>query len=156
MAVSFMIHIQEDVLSVDAKQRTNLRWPLKNARQVNGKSLAFQRKRSKLVQNEEIIMSRTDIFVNRTSNGDDKFGFGGGLGLILVWGTFDTATVKLFITPDGTLKIPVLDNADAAIEFTADGLVQLFVAPGFEYILETSSVGGSTSINASIGQSPPL
>ena len=101
-------------------------------------------------------MSRTDIFVNRTSNGDDKFGFGGGLGLILVWGTFDTATVKLFITPDGTLKIPVLDNADAAIEFTADGLVQLFVAPGFEYILETSSVGGSTSINASIGQSPPL
>jgi len=101
-------------------------------------------------------MSRTDIFEGRTLDGDDKFGFGGGLGLILVWGNFDSAVVKLFISPDGTLKIPVLDPDNVPIEFIADGLVQIFVAPGFEYILETSSVGAGTDINASIGSVPPL
>ena len=97
------------------------------------------------------------IFAAQTANVDKLFGFNGGLGIIVVWGTFDTCIVNLHLTPDGgTTKIPVLDNAGAVISFTEDGIVQLFVAPGFQYVLEVLSVGASTDINASIGQSPPL
>ena len=100
-------------------------------------------------------MSRTAIFTNETANGNTKFGFNGGLGLIVIWGNFDGCKVDLSLGPltDDSVLIPVQDNMQTDIQLDAPGIIGIAVAPGFDYYLTVSSVGASTDINADIGES---
>ena len=101
-------------------------------------------------------MSRVSILSQADSNGNTKFGYNGGLGLLVAWGTFGGATVALNLSPltdDDSILIAAQDAAAADVEFTADGLVGFYVAPGFDYYLTITGATGPTLINADISDS---
>ena len=89
--------------------------------------------------------SLTQVFtgadtLNQTST---ELNWPGGIGQMVVDGTFDTCTVELQMSPDdGTTWVPI--GGDATVTEKA---VVNFDLNGCDIRLELTSVGGSTSIN---------
>lgn len=93
--------------------------------------------------------TRQHKYVNNQANGNsDSFNWGGGDGVAYVQGTWNGATAKIQISPDGSTWHDL--GTDAT--FTADGVVGFSLAVGTYMRLNVASGGGSESIDLIIGQ----
>lgn len=95
-------------------------------------------------------MSFTKVLNAVTANSNSlTYNFNKGEGQIVVSGTWDTATVKLQMSPDGgTTWVDV----GSASTYTADG-ISSFALNSCKVRVNVSSVGGSTSVSAWISTS---
>lgn len=89
----------------------------------------------------------TALFTAKTANGSSSaVAWKGGTGLVVMWGTWDTSTMVLECSLDGTNYAPVTVNGTAC-SGTAD-IAFAFNLPVCLVRATLSSVGASTSVNA--------
>ncbi|MCP4992864.1 MAG: hypothetical protein GY934_03615 [Gammaproteobacteria bacterium] len=87
-----------------------------------------------------------NLFSAQTADGSEVSGsLGAGLKTVFCWGTFDSATVKVQLSPDGSEWFDLDD-----LTFTAKGVVNFMTQIGVQYRANLSSAGGSTSVNLGI------
>jgi hypothetical protein len=89
---------------------------------------------------------RTILFETQTANGSsDAVTAESSRGTFITYGTWDTATMTIELSADGTTWIPVTSGA-----FTANGYITVDLSPGVQYRYTLSSVGASTSLDADL------
>lgn len=86
---------------------------------------------------------RADLLTAGAATGS-AVGWTGGKAAFIVWGTWNGATVKLQMSPDGTTWIDVDSTT-----LTANGGLPV-ETPTVQYRLFMSGAGGSTSLSASL------
>ncbi len=87
-----------------------------------------------------------NLFSAQTADGSEvSDSLGAGLKTVFCWGTFDSATVKVQLSPDG---LEWFDFSD--LTFTAKAAMNFKTQIGVQYRANLSSAGGSTSVNLSI------
>lgn len=89
---------------------------------------------------------------DQTSSGNSStFNWPGGIGTFAVWGTFDSATVKLQVLGPNNDDSTWID-VGSDVELTADGVGNFQLATGCQIRANVSGGGGSQSVNAEFWQ----
>ncbi len=87
-----------------------------------------------------------NLFSGQTANGSVGMdAIADGLQTVFCWGTFDSATVKVQLSPDGSEWFDLDD-----LTFTAKSVMNFKTQAGVQYRATLSSAGGSTSVNLAV------